>query len=243
MKYEEYEEKDAGQDRWLVSYADFITLMFAFFAVLYATSQKDLGKTQEFQESIKKYLIKAGAFGETGATVNQGQKANSPIEQPITSFRPEKAEAATGLDEAEVFIESKLTKAEREKYISDITADDWGVRITIHSDRLFAAGSERFREDAVPFIGKLSELLAKSKRKVLIEGHVSTDETGSFKSTWDFASARAVNTLRFMQKKQNMKTELLAAASLADSRPLFKGEKAAMNSRLEIVLLNTDMEL
>lgn len=242
MKYEEYDDKEGSQDRWLVSYADFITLMFAFFAVLYATSQKDIAKTQEFQDSIKKYLIKAGAFGETGSTVNQGQKANSPIEQPITSFRPEKVEAATGLDDAELFIESKLTKAEREKYILDLVADDWGVRITIPSERLFAAGSERFREDAVPFIAKLSELLSQSKRKILIEGHVSAGETGSFKSTWDFASARAVNTLRFMQKKQNIKAELLAAASLADSRPLYRNEKAAMNSRLEIVLLNADME-
>lgn len=240
---EDREENEASNERWLVSYADFITLMFAFFAVLYATSQKDVDKAREFQESIKRYLIKAGAFGETGAQINQGDKHNSVIEQPIQTFRPEKPEAVAGLDEAEAFIESQLTKEEREKYIGDLVADEWGVRITLPSSVIFAAHSERFREDAVPFIGKLSALLEKSKRKILIEGHVAPDETGTFRSTWDFASARAVNMLRFIQKKQGLKPELLAAASLADSRPLFKKEKAAMNSRLEIVLLNQDMEL
>src|SRR4051812_33167997 len=99
MKAEHEEVEESGQDRWLVSYADFMTLMFAFFAVLYATSQKDVEKSKEFQDSIKRYLIKAGSFGETGAQLNQGKRANSPIEPPIETFNPEKIEAATGLDE------------------------------------------------------------------------------------------------------------------------------------------------
>src|SRR3954465_11934066 len=95
---------DEGRDRWLVSYADFITLMFAFFAVLYATSQKDMEKTREFQDSIKRFLIKAGAFGESGQQINQGIKNNSPIEPPIQTFGSTKPEAAKVLDEAETFI-------------------------------------------------------------------------------------------------------------------------------------------
>ena len=71
------DDREAGHERWLVSYADFITLMFAFFAVLYATSEKDLAKSKEFQDSIKRYLIKAGSFGESGQQVNQGEKNNT----------------------------------------------------------------------------------------------------------------------------------------------------------------------
>ncbi|MBX3020687.1 MAG: OmpA family protein [Bdellovibrionales bacterium] len=241
MSYDEHDNESSSNDRWLVSYADFMTLMFAFFAVLFATSQKDMDKAREFQDSVKRYLIKAGAFGESGAQVNQGQRMDSPIEQPIPSFRPDKKEAATQQDDAEEFIASKLSKAEREKYILDLQSDEMGVRITLPASALFSAQSERFREDAVPFLGKLSELLGQSKRKILIEGHVSPGEMGSFKSTWDFSSARAVNALRFMQKRQNLASDHLVAATLADSRPLFKGqEKAALNSRLEIVLLNED---
>src|SRR5476649_1537713 len=111
MKRKDQLQSDDPQnsnDRWLVSYADFITLMFAFFAVLYATSQKDIEKTKEFQESVKKYLIKAGAFGESGAQLNQGVKNNSPIDEPIQTFNPNKPEAVKTTDEAETFIEQNL---------------------------------------------------------------------------------------------------------------------------------------
>jgi len=231
-----------SQDRWLVSYADFITLMFAFFAVLYATSVKDIEKTKEFQESIKRYLIKAGAFGESGAQMNQGTKNNSPIDSPIQTFNPTKPETVAVQDEAEVYFESHLTKEERRKYITDIAADDWGVRIIIPSSTLFSGNSEKFREDALPFINKLSELAAKTKRKILVEGHVAEKETGTFKSTWEFASSRSVNMVRFIQTKQHMSASQLASATLGDSRPLYQNEKKSLNSRLEIVLLNPDFE-
>jgi chemotaxis protein MotB len=235
-------DRETSTDRWLVSYADFITLMFAFFAVLYATSVKDVEKTKDFQESIKKYLIKAGAFGESGAQMNQGTKNNSPIQEPIETFNPARLETSKLLDEAEAFIETNLKKEDRQKFIVDITSDDWGVRIVIPNSALFAAGSDKFKADAVPFIGKLGELLAKTKRKILIEGHVSPKEVGSFKSTWDFASARSVNLVRFIQQKQNMAPSQLASATLADSRPLDASGSPALNSRIEVVLLNPDFE-
>ena len=241
-----HDESEPGHERWLVSYADFITLMFAFFAVLYATSQKDVEKSKQFQDSIKKFLIKAGGAGGAGgtaATVNQAESNASPIEQPIDTYRtPAKAEAAKVQDEAEEFIESKLTPGERRDFILDVAADDWGLRISLKGEALYDEGSDKFRPEAVPFITKLSGLLAETKRKVLIEGHVARGDKGSYKSTWDFASARAVNLLRFMQTKEHLASARLAVASLGDSRPVYEGERAPLNSRSDVVLLNSDMD-
>lgn len=238
-----HDGEEHNGERWLVSYADFITLMFAFFAVLYATSQKDMEKSKEFQDSIKKYLIKAGAgFGAPQAGV-PGAKGTEPIETPIQEFNPSKPEVAKGLDEAQTFIEEGLSKQERAKYITDLTSDDWGVRLVLPSASLFATGSDKFRPEAVAFINKLGDLIAKTKRKVLIEGHVGEGETGGQRSTWDFASMRALNLLRYIQKKENLPADILASASLADSRPLFhEGPKRSLNSRIEVVLLNDDFE-
>jgi chemotaxis protein MotB len=238
-----HEEGDHGSERWLVSYADFITLMFAFFAVLYATSQKDADKSRQFQESIKKYLVKAGAgFASPQAGV-PGVKGTEPIESPIQQFNPSKPESVKTMDEAETFVEENLTKAERAKYVTDLTSDDWGVRLVIPNSALFSPGSEKFRPEALPFIDKLAALLAKTKRKVLVEGFVGQGEVGSYHSTWDFASARAVNILRYMQKKEGFSPDMLVSASMADSRPLFhEGDKKALNSRIEVVLLNEEFE-
>ncbi len=241
-KNENHEEHDAGNERWLVSYADFITLMFAFFAILYATSEKDLSKTKEFQDSIKKYLIKAGSFGESGQKVQQGNKFNSPIDPPIETYKDGRPEAVHMLDQAEAFVETQLTDEERKNYIQDLAADDWGTRIVIPSRAIYSGNSEKFREEAMPFIKKLSELLVKTKRKILIEGHVNSGETGSYKSTWDFSSARAINMLRFIQKTQSLPSSQLTAAALGDSKPNFEGKNAEKNSRVEIVILNPDME-
>lgn len=236
------EESENSHERWLVSYADFITLMFAFFVVLYATSEKDIEKTKEFQESIKRYLIKAGAFGESGQQIKQGDKFNTVIEPPIQTYQQAKPETIDTLDKTESFIESKVSADDRKKYILDVTADEWGVRVTLANAALFAPGSEKFQPEAVKFVERFSDLLTQTKRKVLIEGHVSANETGNFNSTWDFASARAVNLLRFMQKKQNFPGKKLGAASFGDSRQLYEGPQSALNSRLEVVLLNQDLE-
>ena len=236
------EDSHGSNDRWLVSYADFMTLMFAFFAVLYGTSVKDVEKTKEFQDSVKRYLIKAGGFGESGAQLNQGTKNNSPIDSPIVTFNPTKTETLSTLDEAEAFVDSKLNKEDRKKYILDVAADDWGVRISIPNAAVFAANSDKFKPEAMAFITKLSDLLAKTKRKVLVEGHVGADETGSFKSTWEFASARSVSLVRFIQQSQHLEPSKLASATLADSRPLNKSAEPSVNSRLEVVILNPDFE-
>lgn len=236
-------DDEVSQERWLVSYADFITLMFAFFAVLYATSEKDLNKTREFQESIKRFLIKAGAFGETGQQINQGDKHTTPIEPPIQTFQRSRPEAEQVLTQTEQMVEGSFTSDERGKYIQDVAADEWGVRITLNGEALFPAGSEKFREDALPIVTRLSEVFARFSGKLMIEGHVMKGERGPYRSTWEFASARAVNMLRFLQAKQNLRSDRLGAASYADSRPLFDDPKnAALNSRLEIVLLNPDLD-
>jgi chemotaxis protein MotB len=237
---ESAEERESGHDRWLVSYADFITLMFAFFTVLYATSEKNVEKTKKFEDSVKKYLIKAGAFGETGAHINQGDKHNSAIEEPIPTFRPEKSEAATNKDEDQTIVEDGLSKAEREKYVLEISSDPWGLRIRLPAVSLFAEHSDKFRPEAMPFINKLAALLTRTQRKILIEGHVASGETGGRATTWDFASARAINVLRYLEKREGFPGGKLVAASFADSRPLFSGKEAGKNSRIEIVLLNPD---
>jgi chemotaxis protein MotB len=237
-----HQEEGPSQERWLVSYADFITLMFAFFAVLYATSEKNLDKAKELQDSVKKYLIKAGSFGDSGQQIQQGQKNNAIIEPPIQTYKDGRPETVELLDKAEEFIETQLTKEERKKFVRDIGADDWGVRIVMPSDVLYSKHSEKFRAEALPFITKLSDLIAKTKRKVLIEGHVSAGESGTFRSTWDFSSARAVNMLRFMQAKQKFPGNQLAAAAMGDSRPAYEAQNAEGNSRIELVLLNHDMD-
>jgi chemotaxis protein MotB len=247
MKYSRQrhgEEGEAGHERWLVSYADFITLMFAFFAVLYATSEKDLSKSREFQESIKRFLIKAGGSAAGGdPQVRQADKHATAIEPPIQTFQRSKPESEQILTQTEQLVEAKFTPAERNKYIQDVGADEWGVRIVVNAGALFPEGREKFKAEALPFVNGLGEILARAGSKILIEGHVAKGEKGAYASTWHFASARAINFLRFLQAGQKLRMDQLAVSSYADSRPLYTdAPRSAFNSRLEIVVLNPDLD-
>lgn len=237
------EEHESSAERWLVSYADLITLMFAFFTVLYATSEKDLSKANEFEESIKRYLIKAGAFGESGQKVQQGEKNNSVIEPPIPTFGEKSPDLAEVRDQAEVYLEKNLTKAQRERYISDLSSDEWGVRMVLPASVIFADNSDSIREEALPFLEVLSGLLSQTKRKIMVEGHVRTGEKGRTRSTWDLSSARAVNILRYVQLTKNVPAQQLASSAFGDSRPLTSSSQDLANSRIEIILLSVDREL
>lgn len=236
-------EEHENSERWLVSYADFITLMFAFFAVLYATSEKDLSKAKEFQESLKKYLVKASPMGGVAPSVNTAEKANSPIESPIPTYNNSKPETVETLDNVEQLVEAQFKGEEKKKFFKDISPDDWGVRLVIPADALFAPGTDKFNPSAMAFVDRLTDIVVKINRKVLIQGHVGEGEAGPYRSTWEFAGARATNFLRYMQKRGGMKSDQFVMTSMGDSKPLYKDpSQKAGNSRLEVVLLNSDME-
>src|SRR5262245_52026432 len=97
--------EEPNHERWLDAYADFITLVFQFFTVHYATSEKDTEKSQEFQESIKRYVIKAEAgFGHPETQpIKQEDKRNSVIEPPIETFNTGKPEVGALRDQMEGF--------------------------------------------------------------------------------------------------------------------------------------------
>src|SRR5882724_10767711 len=83
MARKKHEEEHENHERWLVSYADFITLLFAFFTVLYATSQHDIAKAQEFQRSIQKAFRSFIDFGGLLGRFVENNEATQLIPPPI----------------------------------------------------------------------------------------------------------------------------------------------------------------
>lgn len=232
------EAGEASNERWLVSYADFITLLFAFFVILYATSERDAEKAKEFQNSVEKYLIKAGAFGESGAQVAQGEKNFSVIEPAIQTFRPTKADDTKLLSNVESKLEEKLTAAERKRYLIDVAPESRGVRLILSGKEIFSGSSQKFSPTALAFVDHLAEILKQEKMRLMFEGHVGRHVKGDFGSPWELASARAINMLRYFQKKHAFAEKKLAASTFGDSRPL----GANNDDRIEMLVYYNDTE-
>ncbi|MBX7231423.1 MAG: hypothetical protein K1X29_05000 [Bdellovibrionales bacterium] len=240
-----HEESLTTTDRWLVSYADFITLLFALFVVLYATSNRDQEKTKKLQESIKKYLIKMGSStGSNGSkvSVNQAPQFDSILESPIKNFNKEKNVRADFFDEVEKVLDESLTPQEREKYIVDQEQEAIGMRIILSSESIYAQNSIKFNKQAVPFIKKLGAIITKLQRKIMIESHayqMSHISKMTFPSLWEFTSARASNMVRFLIQNKNTSPSLLAPVGLGDSRPIPGSQR--QNERIELVVLAEDL--
>ncbi len=233
-KHEEHE----NHERWLVSYADFITLLFAFFVVLYATSNQDLTKAKEFEGSLRS-SIKMGQFGgghnpinlETGsmiAPLGTQMKDASPID--LQSYYQQK-------------VKSKLNVEERGVVLQDLIYDKNGVRIRLAGSNIFRPGETEINPEAtvaIVALGKVAAIIKSSKRKIVVEGHTDNQQiapNGIVNSNWELGALRATSIVRFFIKGFNIPPDKISAMSYSDTRPISDNntlEGRAENRRIEI---------
>jgi len=245
MRRNKKEKHEENIDRWLVSYADFMTLMFAFFTVLYATSDTNFEKSKEFQESVKKYLIRFGSTSGSGNELKQGLRENSPIKPPIPTYQISNEETRATLEKAEIFVEEKLMETEGHKIIQDVVAVESGVKITLAGALIFAKNSVKFRSQYIESIDSVCDFLKSLGKKVVVEGHVDSGRLGnsSFPSHWEFAASRASTFVRYLIHRHSFPPKQLVAVSYGAEHPLFtdsKKKSRLKNQRLELLIVTED---
>tara|TARA_B100000749_G_scaffold280889_1_gene280184 strand:- start:90490 stop:91275 length:786 start_codon:yes stop_codon:yes gene_type:complete len=249
-------EEHESHERWLVSYADFITLMFAFFVVLYATSSPNEGKEQEFESSVRKYLAKIGGGGAmmlvqgdggSKETANQYQKMDSPIEHPLQKFKFQDPGVGDSLKRVEIFIEENLSKAEISKFIQDIYATDKGVRLVLYGDSVFDGNSSYLKKDALPVINRLAVALKAENRKIFVETHLSkTAKLAKGEHPWSLSSQQAATVARYLTQRTEITPQVVVPTSFGTHRPRFPLQDEGprkKNSRLVFFLLPMDTEI
>ena len=241
----------SNHERWLVSYADFITLLFAFFVVLYASAQVDKKKVGQLAVAIQ------AAFDEMG--VFQGSKASDAKAIPIELVTDDKAaklaipvvikpgaDTLSNVESADLEplrkdLEKELS-AEIEKKEITIRHESEGLVVSLSELGFFDSGSAEIRTDAQRTFGRIAELLASRDCRLRIEGH--TDDrpihTPKFGSNWELSTARATELVRILITTYNYLPERLSAAGYAEYHPVASNETPegrALNRRVDIVVL------
>lgn len=239
-------EKEPNHERWLVSYADFITLLFAFFIVMYATSQQDTEKAKQFENSIKKYLMKFGGFGESGPKLNKGVKYKSPIEPPIKKYSKGNVESQKVQLQIETYLEEKLTDKELEKVVKDISDDAIGVRISLAAKEIFHPDTAKFQRGALGTLNKIAKLLKQSKYRVIVEGHMDASPDKENLMSWEMASERATQVVKYLAKVHKISGSRLAAMSYGGERPIVGNDSEInreRNRRIDFLIVTADVPL
>jgi len=228
----------ASHERWLVSYADFITLMFAFFVVLFASSQVDKKKVARVAASFQSY-ISHGAVRQEGV-VNQGPRAT---DTPDASSQALKALSMAELAPVKDSLEKELTAEIAEGKIS-VSLEPRGLVLSLREAALFPAGRDSFTPEARPILGKLARSLANlPNQPVRLEGHTDNVpiQTSQFPSNWELSAARAMAVLDHLMREHQITPQRMAVAGYADFHPVASNasqEGRAQNRRVDIVVLS-----
>lgn len=246
MKRKSHEEHE-NHERWLVSYADFITLLFAFFVVLYATSNANTEKEKKFEESIRKEMKLGVGFGAgvgngAGPKEGFGTKFGEVDAIPDAEIFPRRIGPTEAEDLVERVIQKIMSDKEREEAISSIRHDSLGVRISLSASNFFPSGSAKLRLPALTSLDKLASILKKTDLKVLVEGHTDDQQVnaGQFETNWELASARATSVVRYLAKVHKLDPKRMGAISYGDQRPVAPNTTEAnrnLNRRIEIVII------
>ena len=237
-------EDHENHERWLVSYADFITLLFAFFTVLYATSQQDAEKAKKFEESIRKYM--GSIFSGTGPGSGPGGNVASqaPIETPIQNLADHRNTAAAVEAFIAEYLEKNMTEEDRKKVVADIVPDKNGVRVRLASAALFSPGSATINGKALPALQAMSHLIKESGHQVVVEGYTDHEaaQTKDFPSEWELSAVRATKVVRLLVERMGVPAKQISAQGYGSQKPLAPGSTAEQNRRIEIYLLNKEVE-
>ena len=233
-------------ERWLVSYADFITLLFATFVVLYALAQVDATDFAKLEDSLKHAFSQNTLFDgqqdvmDGSESIFDQQQANSFIPSLMVEYISPKYEEDSFKEIAEQIRE--LTElGELEGISSKIT--DKGLLLTFDDKYLFAPASAYLAPNAKKLLDKVGVLICKKfvLHHMIVEGHTDSFAMTStqYPSNWELSSARSCSVVRYLISRFKFSPSLFSAIGYADTRPLETAvsPKDPVNRRVEILIL------
>lgn len=239
-----------SDERWLVSYADFITLLFAFFVIMYATSSKDKGEAHKFEASVKKYLAKfSGAVlvGSQGTDSDErgdsgpGEKLDQQLKNPLDKHSSDSPEVGALQRAIEMDIESNLSEAEIKKYVQDVYSDKKGVKIILYADSVYDGDSTYLLNRSLPFLDKLGQMLSRHDGSFVIENHVHKGFRSPSGHPIDVTSLRSNLLARYYAKNNYFPIERSVPIGFGDLRPRFSNaHEDAIKKNSRVVIYLTD---
>ena len=244
MAKKQKHEEHANHERWVISYADLLTLLFALFVVLYASSQVDTNKLAAASESMKWALNFSGEGGITKLSIFKGPPTEGGCmsnlgAKPMTSA-VQKQMVENLRRKIEKHLKSFLIRQEK---APSITLELEGARLHIRlaAQRFFDPASTSLRPDSLAVLDAIAGEIAGSGFQIRVEGHTDDEPiTGTrLRNNWDLSALRAVTVVSYLEAAHGIDPKRLSANGLGSTRPLVSNdtpEHRELNRRVELVL-------
>jgi chemotaxis protein MotB len=231
-----HQEEPENAERWLITYADLITLLLAFFILMYTMSKADSKKYQEVAAHLKAIFSGSNAVLATGNVAGR-----TPIE---LSFKggAENVSALREQLEKELREMGDQSTGKLEKI--SLVSDERGLVVRAMEQAFFETGKADLTVRARTALDSLAPVLKKMPNEVRVEGH--TDDvpinTSEFNSNWELSVRRATEVVRYLVERRGFPPERISASGFAEYRPIVandSNDNRALNRRIEIVMIKT----
>jgi chemotaxis protein MotB len=239
----------ANHERWLVSYADFITLLFAFFVVLYASAQTDNKRIARVSAAIEGGFQQLAAFAGKGtgsvelparpATLEKPPAPSSLAQPsheagPVASYSPDVNLLKRQLEQA--------LGEEIEKHEVEMRVTPEGLVVSLREVGFFDSGEATLLPDGQKTLTRIAGILNEKGFHIRVEGHTDNKpiHTRRFKSNWELSTARATEVVSLLIEKHGFDPTLVSAAGYSEYRPIAgndteEGRKS--NRRVDLVVV------
>ena len=233
-----------SHERWLVSYADFITLLFAFFVVLFATAEADKNKQAEFSLSINEAFRELGIFPNSTRPHAGATPSSKAIEKQAVVMGEEVLEPArvkADLENIERELQRKLS-GEVAKHTVSIGMRRDGLVISLREAGFFASGSAAPKPDTLHTLQTIAAALRHTHFDLRVEGHTDNIpiHNPQFDSNWELSTARATSIARLLLRMNAIRADQLSAAGYAEFHPVAANDSVdgrARNRRVDLIVL------
>ncbi len=257
QKHEEHE----NHERWLISYADFITLLFAFFVVMYSVSAINEGKFKTLSEALVAAFrsspksmepVQVGRLSKSPSADTQDTRRNPSVVPPINLPLPlpaagpepkrEAREAHETRERAMQQIAEEIEKAVApliDKRLITVRRDELWLEVEIKTSILFPSGSARLEPRAVPVLKEIAAILGRFPNPLRVEGFTDNRpiNTLAFPSNWELSAARAASVVHLFMDS-GVTPARMAAVGFGEHRPVAEnGTEDGRNRNRRVVLV------
>lgn len=221
-----------NHERWLISYGDFITLLFAFFVVMYASSRADQSKEVAMAQAIQSAFTQMGIFTPASTKLNLTPSPSSS-DSPHATLQP--------LEAVRDQLQSEL-KPEIDHGAVSLHLTRLGLVIRLEELGFFDSGSAQIRPNALPVLAKIATTVGRLPNNLRIEGYTDNVpiHNAQFASNWQLSTARATELVSLFITQYHIDPARLAASGYAQYHPIASNATAAgrqQNRRVDLVVV------
>jgi len=253
MRRRRSEPEHQNHERWLVSYADFITLLFAFFVVMFASSQTDKARARQVSQAVEKALADGRSIGMPaavakvlGGTVDDKGQGNAMMKGPGGAQHAMKDAPPDSVIELMPSLErlNNQLAAEINEGKLEVRLEPRGLVISLRQSAFFPSGTDAIDQSNLPALQKIAEVIATLPNSIQLEGHTDSVpiHNSRFQSNWELSCARAIAVLQTFCGTFQLSPTRFSVVGRADTVPIDSNdtpEGRARNRRVDIVILNS----